>query len=215
VSPEPALESGWVAPELRAEFPALALLYTTVEAGSGRSPREVRERLRRMADRYTGGKAVNLRQEPVPWAYRVFFRQIGFDPDEHRTPPEEVALERMKHGGFRSHGLLHDALTIAVVDTGVPVQAFDADRVDGRLGLRLSEQGERLGGEGRSVAPGQIVIADELHALAVIFSDTAEGHAVGGSTTRIALAAVQVKGVPAVSVEEALWTVTDTLGEAD
>ena len=40
--------------------------------------------------------------QPIPHAYRVFFRHIGLEPDEHRTPVEALALERMQHGGFRS-----------------------------------------------------------------------------------------------------------------
>ena len=39
-----------------------------------------------LADRYTGGKVVHMRQDPVPWAYRVFSRQVGIDPDTDRTP---------------------------------------------------------------------------------------------------------------------------------
>ena len=67
-----------------------------------------------------------MRQEPVPWAYRVFFRHVGIDPDERRTPIEEIALERLQHGGFESRGLVDDALLIATLETGVPVVAFDA-----------------------------------------------------------------------------------------
>ena len=77
-------------------------------------------------------QAVNLRHQPIPWAYRVFFRHIGLDPDEQRTPVEELALERMKDGGFKSQSLLDDALTIAIVESGVALRAFDADRVEGR-----------------------------------------------------------------------------------
>ena len=79
-----------------------------------------------MSDRFTGAKAVQVRQQPVPWAYRVFFRQIGIDPDERRTPAEAVALERMRVGAFQSQNLLDDALLIATVETGVPLLAFDA-----------------------------------------------------------------------------------------
>ena len=43
-----------------------------------------------------------MRERPIPWAYRVFFRQIGLDPDRTRTPIEELALERMKNGAFNS-----------------------------------------------------------------------------------------------------------------
>ena len=27
-----------------------------------------------------------MRQQPIPWAYRVFYRHIGLDPDEHAHP---------------------------------------------------------------------------------------------------------------------------------
>ena len=216
MSDELDLVEGWISPDLRAEFPQLAFPQLTVEARSGRSPQEVRERLRRLSDRYTGGKAVNLRQEPIPWAYRVFFRQVGIDPDDHRTPPEAVALERMRAGGFKSQNLLDDALVIATVETGVAVLAFDADRVAAGdphppLGLRLSHGRERLGGDGRPLSSRQIVVADAERAVAVLFGDTADSLGVNPGTERMVLAAVQVKGIPAVSVEEALWTVSDTL----
>ena len=206
------IEQGWVEPELRGEFPELALYHARVETGSGRTPREVRDRLRVMSNRFTGAKAVNLRQEPVPWAYRVFFRQVGIDPDERRTAPEEIALERMKRGGFRSQNLLDDAIVIATVETGVPVIAFDADRVEGEIGLRLSQPRERLGGEGRPLSSQQIVIADSVRAVAVLFGELADGRGVHPETARMLLAVVRVKGVPQVSLEEALWTVGEIVG---
>ena len=200
-----------MAPELQAEFPELGLRYVRVAARSGRSGRAVRQRLQDLSDRYTGGKAVNLRQEPIPWAYRVFFRQVGIDPDERRTPPEEVALERMRAGGFRSRSLLDDALLIATIETGVALMALDADKVEGALGLRLSHDGERLGGHGRALSVRQIVVTDDARSLAVLFGDMAEGRGVSPRTERMLLAAVRVRGVPEVSVEEALWTAVDTL----
>ncbi len=201
----------WVDPELAAEFPHLRLHVQEVDAGSGRTPREVKVRLRALSDRYTGGKAVNLRQEPVPWAYRVFFRQVGIDPDDHRTPAEQAALDRMKHGSFRSRNLLDDALVIATVETGVPVIALDADRVTPPLGLRLSHEGERLGEGGRPLSVRQIVVADPDRSVAVLFGDVAEDRGVDPETKRMLLCSVQVKGVPEISVEEALWTVTEVL----
>ena len=208
------IERGWTDAELAEEFPRLAVHVTIVEARLGRSPRAVKQRLRRLSDRYTGGKAVNLRQEPIPWAYRVFFRQIGIDPDDRRTPAEEAALERMKHGGFQSTNLLDDALLIATVETGVAVVALDADRVEGPVGLRLSRSRERLGGDdGRALSARQIVLADAVRSLAVLFGEVAEGRGAHPSTSRVLLAAVQVKGVPEVSVEEALWTVAEVLAD--
>jgi DNA/RNA-binding domain of Phe-tRNA-synthetase-like protein len=206
------IETGWVDAELEGEFPELRLRWIAYDGGSGRTPPEIKERLRKLSDRYTGGKAVHLRQEPIPWAYRVFFRQVGIDPDDHRTPAEQAALDRMKHGSFRSQNLLDDALVIATVETGVPVMALDADKVTAPLGLRLSQEGERLGGpEGRSLSVRQIVLADPDRSVAVLFGDIAEECGVEPATTRMLLCSVQVKGVPEISVEEALWTVTEVL----
>ena len=105
-----------------------------------------------LTDRFAGGQAINLRHQPIPWAYRVFFRHIGLDPDEQRTPVEELALERMQHGGFKSRNLLDDALTIAIVESGVALRAFDADRVEGPRDPRRPGGGAARGPARR--APG-------------------------------------------------------------
>jgi DNA/RNA-binding domain of Phe-tRNA-synthetase-like protein len=209
--PDPDLELGWIAPELAEEFPELALWHTRIPARSGRSPEHVRSRLRGLADRMTGGHVIHMRQDPVPWAYRVFWRQVGIDPDTDRTPVEQLALDRLKAGGLRSRNLLDDAITIATLETGVPVVAFDADRVGSTVGIRLAAGGELLGGSGRRLSSRQIVFADERRALAVVSGEVAEERGVTPATERMVLASIQVKGVPEISVEEAIWTVADAL----
>ena len=209
---EGTVEDGWVAPELRQEFPGLALRYVVVDRGSGRSPRELKQRLRLLSDRFTGGEAINLRHRPIPWAYRVFFRHIGLDPDRTRTPIEQLALERMQHGGFRSRSLLDDALTIAIVESGVAMRAFDADRVEGGLGIRGSAPGEALEGRPGELPPGTLIIADEVRPLALLFAAIASGRGVRRRTSRTFLAAIRVEGVPEAAVEEALWLCPEAMG---
>jgi DNA/RNA-binding domain of Phe-tRNA-synthetase-like protein len=212
-----AVEPGWVDPVVAEEFPELRLHLLTLAARSGRSPEELRERLRVLSDRFRGAQAVALRQRPVPWAYRVFLRHIGLDPDEHRTPVEALVLERLKAGGFRSRSLLDDALTVAVMETGVAVWALDAERVEGDIGIRPAARGERFGGgEYASDIPvGRLLVADDAGPVGVLFGAVAPGRGVGRETTRITLLAVQVAGVPDIHVDEALWTVADILtGEA-
>ncbi len=102
MSDEAIPEAGWVSPGLREELPGLTLRYLVVERGSGRTPSHVKDRLAQMSNRFSGPQAINLRHQPIPWAYRVFYRQIGLDPDEQRTPVEAVALERIRKGGFVS-----------------------------------------------------------------------------------------------------------------
>jgi DNA/RNA-binding domain of Phe-tRNA-synthetase-like protein len=148
---------------------------------------------------------INLRHQSIPWAYRVFYRHIGLDPDEQRTPVEELALERMRKGGFPSQNLLDDALTIAIADSGVAVRAFDADRVEGRLGIRATADGDALEGRPGELPTGTLVIADEARPLALLFGATASGRGVSAKTKRTLLCSVQVKGVPDIAAEEALW----------
>jgi DNA/RNA-binding domain of Phe-tRNA-synthetase-like protein len=206
--------SGPVAAGLRDEFPGLALRYLVIERGSGRSPKVVKERLRELSNRFTGARAINLRQKPIPWAYRVFFRHIGLDPDRTLTPVEEIALERMKRGSFRSQNLLDDALTIGIVESGVALRAFDADQVAGEPSLRSSQPGEVLAGRPGKLPPGTLVIADERRPLALLFGATGEGIGVRPRSRRTLLVAVQVKGVSDVVAEEALWLAATVMRSA-
>lgn len=208
---EPAL--GWIDPRLAEEFPKLRLWQQRVQALDGSSPPEVRERLRLLSDRFHGARAIAMRREPVPHAYRVFFRHIGIDPDDERTPVEAAALARLRHGGFRSEGLVADALLLAVVETGVPVWAVDDERVDGDLGLRPAGPAERLGGGelAPDVPDGRLVVADDGGPVAELFGRIAADRAVGPATTALRLFSVQAPGVPAIHVEEALWTCREAL----
>jgi DNA/RNA-binding domain of Phe-tRNA-synthetase-like protein len=208
---EVSFETGWVEPALREEFRGLGVRFTVSAARMGRSPRELRARLRHLSDRVHGQRVVNLRREPVASAYRVFFRQIGIDPDEHKPPGEAAMLERLRAGRFRSHDLLEDSLTVAVVETGVAVRAFDADRLDGTLGLRIATEGEHLAGDRVDLPDGAIVIADERRPVGLVFGDTGTSAAVGPGTKRFALCVVRVPGIPEISVEEALWTAAGIL----
>ena len=172
--------AGAVDERLLEELPGLKLRYLTVERGSGRSNRGLKQRLRILSDRMAGQQAIAVRNQPIPWAYRVFFRHIGLDPDEQRTPVEQLVLERMLKGGFESRNLLDDALTIAIVESGVPVRALDADRVAGAPGIRPIGPGEGLEGRPGELPGGTLVIADEERPLGLLFGATAAGRGRSG-----------------------------------
>jgi DNA/RNA-binding domain of Phe-tRNA-synthetase-like protein len=208
---EVSFATGWVEPALRQEFRGLGLRYGVVEARTGRSPRELRARLRHLSDRVHGERVVNLRREPVASAYRIFFRQIGIDPDEHRPPGEAAMLERLRAGRFTSRDLLEDALMVSLIETGVAVRAFDAERLEGKLGLRVVQPGEHLAGDRVDLPDGAIVIADERRPIGLVFGDTGSQAEVGRATRRIALCVVRLPGVPEISVEEALWACSGIL----
>jgi DNA/RNA-binding domain of Phe-tRNA-synthetase-like protein len=210
----PAPRQGWVAPHISSEFPGLGVAWLEVDAKPRRSPDVVRRRLRELSDRTYGSQAVRMRERPIPWAYRVFFRQIGLDPDRTRTPIEQLTLDRLHDGGFRPRGLPDDALTVAIVETGVALRAFDADAIAGELCIRDSAPGEALAVGDAEMARGTLTIADERRPIGLLFGPTADGLAVEPGTRRVAVAAVQVKGVPQIAVEEALWMAAATLEAA-
>jgi TetR/AcrR family transcriptional regulator len=209
-----ALRRSAVENTLREEFPELALWTAAVPGKSGASPPAVRRRLDETARRLTSAAAIGDRGESTPWAYRVFARRLGIDPDEPRHAVEVAALRRGSGEPSPSAGLLDDALLIAVAQTGVPVLAFDADELDGELWLRRARPGERLGGGTRPIPDGRPVLADAGRAVAAPFGAGDLAAAVTPATERVALAALQVKGVSEMSVEEALWTVVEILREA-
>lgn len=211
---EPASILGWVAPHVAAEFPGLGIAWIELDGRPGRSPEPVERRLRETSNRFYGAHAIHLRERPIPWAYRVFFRQIGLDPDHTRTPVEQLALDRLQDGGFKSRGLPEDALTIATVETGIALRAFDAERLEGALCIRDSAPGESLAGRPGELSQGTLVIADERAPAGLLFGATGDGREVTRATRRIAIAAVQVDGVPQIAVDEALWMVSTTLQAA-
>ena len=205
------IRAGFLDADVAEELPGLALRWAPVGHGSGRSNRALRERLAILSDRFAGPQAIELRQRPIPWAYRVFYRHIGLDPDEQPTPVEELALERLRKGGFVSNNLLDDALTIAIMESGVALQAFDAGRVEAPLGIRPSVAGEALDGRPGELPPGTLVIADANEPVSLLFGAIGAGRGVDRHTERMIVASIQVSGVPDIAVEEALWLLLEAL----
>ena len=212
----PVPQVGWVSDELRAEFPTLRLWWVRHEAAPGKSPEGLQERLAHLSTRLHGAAAVQLRTDPIPHAYRVFYRHVGIDPDEHRTPVEQAVVNRLLHGGYRSRGLVEDALLIAVAETGVPLWALDDATLEGDLGIRESAPGERLGrGElAGDLPPRRLVVADAGGPVAELFGEPPAPHAPGSGTSAGRVFTVQVPGVPAIHVEEAFWLASEALDSA-
>jgi DNA/RNA-binding domain of Phe-tRNA-synthetase-like protein len=210
--PELLAATGFVEPSVHTEFPGLRLCWTTVEARPGPSPRAVQQRLRALSNRVHGASVVAMRTQPIPHAYRAFFRQIGLDPDASRIPSEEAAVERLRRGGFRSQDIVSDALLIGLVETGVPVWALDAELVDADgLGIRTTLEAEKFGSAEQTLPAGRLVVADIRRIHGLLFGAIAPGHGAGPHTRRLSLFSVAVEGVPAIHVEEALWVTGEAL----
>ncbi|MGI8714152.1 MAG: hypothetical protein ACR2NR_13435 [Solirubrobacteraceae bacterium] len=198
--------SGFVAAEVAAEFPGLRLDWVTLSARRRPSPPSLVAQLQRLAGRVRGASVIAMRTQPIPHAYRAFFRQIGLDPDVDRIPSERAALQRLLDGGFRSVDLIADACLLALLETGVPVWALDADAIDEHgLGIRMATADAVEG-------VGYLAVADGSSVHARLFADPGQRAAIGSRTRRVALFAVAVAGVPSIHVEEALWQGVELVG---
>jgi DNA/RNA-binding domain of Phe-tRNA-synthetase-like protein len=198
---DPRLVAAAIDPRIADEHPGLRVWTARVAARPGRTPPEVRERLRLVADRLRGPQAVALRSRPVPWAYRVLYRHLGVDPDVTRTPLEALVVDRLLHGGFSTRGLPDDALALATLETGVPVYAADADRI-GALRLAPAED-------------GRLTLADDDGPVAVLFEPPSADRAPGRDTRALTLIAIQAPGVDDMYVEEAVWTAASAMPRID
>jgi TetR/AcrR family transcriptional regulator len=201
-----ALSRGPVASELREDFPELSIWLAETRARMQPSPAPVARRLAAAGERLTGADAIGSRSESTPWAYRVFARRLGIDPDAAGSVVEAAALQQADELPAGAT-VPADAQLIAVAETGVPVLAFDADRLDGDPWLRRAIPGERVGDQ--PIEPGRPVLADRTRVLAAPFGPADPAAAVTEETERMTFVALQVKGVPDVGVEEALWTVVE------
>jgi hypothetical protein len=208
---EPAApQRGAVDLAVAAELPGLRLDWLAVAMPSrsaGGRP-SAAERLRALSDRYRGATVIAMRTQPIPRAYRTFYRQIGLDPDVERIPSERLAAERLLQGGFRCTDRISDACTVAVIETGVPVWALDAAAVDPGtpgLGIGLADQA--------GAPPGSLVVCDRYSVHAPLFGAPLRGHEPGPSASTVVIYALGVAGVPQIHIDEALWTAANLLGE--
>lgn len=200
-------EPGWLARELQLEFPQLRLITLALKTDPERLiTAHIERRLRTLAGRITGAHVIALRREPVPAAYRVFYRQIGLDPEVNRTPIEEAMLRRLTDGGFTRGAPLENLLLSVLVDTAIPVWALDATTLDGPLGIRPSRAEEKLAGgtQATTLPAGQLVVADATSPCAVLFGEIAQGHQAGPESRELMLFTVQVAGVPTLYIQQAL-----------
>lgn len=185
-----------VADAVRADFPRLQLWVGWIAVPPGRrSPPGLRDRLATVDDRVRSLAVGGLRRDPVASAYRAFARQIGLDPDAERNPLERLALERLRAGRLVSAGPLADAMTVAMLETGVPLWALDAERTTGLLRVDTDPA-------------GMLVVADGARALVPLMAapDTQLAPAPNPRTPGTALVyALQVGRVPASTLEEAFW----------
>jgi len=158
------------------------------------------EIVRSVREQYT---LERIKDEPLFRAYRDFFWKVGVDPTKTR-PASEALVRRILAGRMLpAINTAVDAYNLASVRTGIPIAAFDADTLGGKLSMRFAEEGEAFLGIGMA-APvmlhtNQIILTDEDAIVAIYpYRDS--------DTTKITLATTTVHivacGVPGVEREK-------------
>lgn len=203
-------EGGWVGNEIAAEFRGLGLVFLSADMGGRAHARACRARLATLEEYFSGTVVAAIASRPITAAYRVFFRQIGLNPEIDRTPVEQICFERLMRGRFVSRGLVPDALTVATLETEIPVRALRARDVLGPLGITMSRDGEAL--NGRALPPSSLVVADAAKPLALLFGAIEDQASLD---EQLMLYAPVVPGVSAAIAHEALWLAAQLLGAVE
>jgi DNA/RNA-binding domain of Phe-tRNA-synthetase-like protein len=112
-----------------------------------------------------------VKDEPLFRAYRDFFWSVGVDPTKTR-PASEALVRRILSGGkLPVINTAVDAYNLASAVTGIPIAAFDADKVSGGLTMRFASEGEQFLGIGMQKPVGlrekQVILTDEEQIVAI------------------------------------------------
>ena len=188
--------------ELAAEFPGLRADWLSCQCSDPRCDPGVGERLALLASRFNGRQALELRQQQVPAAYRSFFRQVGIDPDQQPTPIEQAVLGRLLSGGNLPQDRISDGLLLALLETSVPVVAFEDGAVAPPIIIRGAEHGELV--TDAELERGALILADGQRPLCQLFSAPEPPLAAATESERLLLVAIAVPGVSEIASDEAL-----------
>ncbi len=169
---------------------------------------------RMVKSRYT---LENVKDDPGFRAYRDFFWSVGIDPTKTR-PASEALVRRLLSGGkLPGINAAVDAYNLASALSGVPIAAFDADRLAGGLAMRFAREGEAFQGIGMNepiaLRPNQVILADRDKIVAIYPYRDSEGTKTTSATRNIHIVSCGVPGIKKNRILEAYGTCARYLKE--
>lgn len=196
-----------VSPELTGRYTGLgALLVRARGVKVERSTRELEKFKGEIIQEIRGKYRLEaLKDAPIIRAYRDFFWRVGIDPTKIR-PAAEALIRRVLSGkSLPSINNVVDAYNLASMKTEIALAAFDEDRLQGELLMRVANKGERFLGIGMAGAKelqgGEIVVSDAVKLVAIYPYRDAEESKVMEETKNVLLMSC---GVPGISAEDLL-----------
>ncbi|MEM1985281.1 MAG: phenylalanine--tRNA ligase beta subunit-related protein [Nitrososphaeria archaeon] len=147
--------------------------------------------------RYTLDK---LKDEPLFRAYRDFFWKIGIDPTKVRPASEALIRRILLEKPLPHINMLVDSYNLASIVSGVPIAAFDENKILGELFMRNAINGEEFLGIGMEkpilLNGTEIVICDKEKLVAIYPYRDADSTKITSETKNVIFL---VCGVPGVS----------------
>jgi phenylalanyl-tRNA synthetase beta chain len=127
----------------------------------------------KIAIKKTGVTITATRECPFFSARKIDNVKVGPSPQWLRTKIESI--------GIRSINNIVDISNFVMLELGQPTHAFDADKLNGGINVRLARDGEKflaLDGKNYSLKPDNLVVADQERAVGI-------GGVMGGEETGV------------------------------
>ncbi|MDI6888878.1 MAG: phenylalanine--tRNA ligase beta subunit-related protein [Methanocellales archaeon] len=154
-----------------------------------------------------------IKDEDIFRKYRDFFWQLGIDPTKKRPAAEALTRRILQGKPIPRVSTLVDSYNLASIKTGVPMGAFDLDRLDGVLTLRFAKEDEFIG-IGMSepvVIKDALVVSDEKKLIAIYPYRDADATKITLRTKNVFLLVCGVPGVDEETLEKAKTVAEDII----
>ena len=149
----------------------------------------------------------SVKDEPTFRAYRDFFWSIRIDPTKTR-PASEALIRRILAGKkLPTINTLVDTYNLASIKSKIALATFDADKLEGIIFMRFSEEGEQILGIGMKkpliLKGGEIVVSDTKKLVAVYPYRDSDNTKVTEKTENASLVICGVPGITKETLESA------------
>ena len=136
--------------------------------------------------------------------YALASLRLGSERDWSAEPSPIWMQESLRRLGQRPLSLLVDMSNYFQFIHGQPMHIFDADRIDGKVSVRASVDGESfstLDHRQLDLRPGSLLVADDSRAIAMAGVYGGDGAEIGSQTTTVAIEcacfdADAIRGIP-------------------
>lgn len=195
--------------ELNTKFRGLKAEYVIIEGVDvRRENQKLAEFKSEVFERVKGRWTLDqLRENPIFRAYRDFFWRIGVDPTKIRPASEALMRRALRGRSIPNINTLVDAYNLASIDSGIPLAAFDKDKIAGELFMREAVAKEEFYGIGMDkpviLNGGEVVLEDGEKLVAIYPYRDADISKITLNTRNLLLMICGVPNIDDSTIEEA------------